>query len=89
MSIPAVKEEIKDITKIIFIHKSGAVGCDKGRENRFGCKDVGYGIYLTNDKKQYAPDFNFDKTIKVIGKDGSNNMFWEVDGKQDSLRLEF
>ncbi len=87
-NFPYVAEPIRGIKKIKFTHKSGEIGCDNGRESKFGCKDVGYGIYVMQNGVDFAPDFENDKTIKVIGKDGENNMFWEIDGKQDSPEYE-
>lgn len=86
--MPYVTKAIRGIKKIKVTHKSGFVGCDKGRESNFGCKDVGYGIYFIQNGVIMAPDFNFDKSISVKGKDGNNNMFWEIDGKQDSKEYE-
>lgn len=64
-NIPQITENIEGISKLIFVHKSGSVGCAANKENNFGCKDEGYGIFITKDEKDFAPDFVNDKRIEV------------------------
>lgn len=49
---------------------------------------MGFGIHIVKGRKEFAPDFGFDKTQKVIGEDNGRKMFWEINNMQDNKRME-
>lgn len=88
---PYVGETIKGITKIKFEHLSGQVACHGGRDSNFGCKDLGYGIYIRKNEGDFAPDFEHDAgRLTIDSNKGTDNkpIWWKIDGVADSKTYE-
>ena len=89
VTFPAVKEEIKDITKIILNHRKGKVGCADSENSNFGCGATGYAMMITNNNALYAPDFAFDNKVKSSHEAEGHTMFWKIDNLPDGFRAEY
>lgn len=78
----SVPKELMFVEKVLFNHRSGWVKCATGvTGNNFGCKTLGFGIFLKKGSQILGPDFT-NSIYKPVNEDKSKNQvyFYKING---------